>query len=298
MDFKRLHFFIKLAETLHFGQTAERLGIAQSALSRQILLLEKELGCKLFDRSNRWSVSITPAGEAFLAEAKKILEQVEAAKEVARETARGESGHLSIALVSSVMNLPAFLQALQEMRIRFPKLHLNIQEDVSNRIYEHVCRQEADLGILRMPPPKDNELNSLLLAQNYLLMAIPEKHLLATKKELFLHDFARERFILPRTRDVSLPGSILEMICLNAGFTPEIALEIENMTTILHMLPILNCVTLVPDSFAGKFDGLVFRSLKDYSQTLPLSAIWRKDNPSQALKKFLSIQKNAVKKLP
>ena len=294
MDFKRLYFFLKLAENLHFGKTAAELGIVQSALSRQIRLLEQELGCQLLDRSNRWDVSLTPAGAAYLPEVRKILEQVELAKKIALETARGESGHLSIDVVSSVMNFPAFLHTLQEMRIHFPKLHLNIQEGVSSRIYERVRKQEADIGIIRLPPTRDNELEMCLLAQNYLLMAIPEKHSLAAKKRLFLRDFARERFILPRVKDVTLPSSQLELICLNAGFTPEIALEIENMATILHMLPALNCVTLVPDSFAGKFDGLVFRSLEDYSQKLPLSAVWRQDNQSLALKNFLNIQKKAI----
>ena len=295
MDFKRLICFVKLAENLHFGKTAAELGMAQSALSRQILLLEKELGCRLLDRSNRWDVSLTPAGEAYLPEGRKILEQVEHAGKVAIETACGESGHLSIDVVSSVMNFRAFLHSLQEMRTHHPKLHLNIQEGVSNRIYERVRNQEADVGIVRIPATPDEELDMLLLARNYLLMAIPEKHPLAKKKRLYLHDFARERFIVPRARDVTLPGSQLEIICLNAGFTPEIALEIENMTTILHLLPALNCVTLVPDSFAGKFEGLVFRSLEDYSQTLPLSAVWRRDNRSQALRNFLNIQKKAIR---
>lgn len=296
MDIKRLFFFVKLAENLHFGKTAEELGLAQSALSRQMQLLEKELGCRLLDRSNRWNISLTPAGEAYLSEARKILKLVESARKTAVETARGEQGHLSIDVVSSVMNFPAFLHTLQEMRIHYPGLHLNIREGVSNHIRERVRRQETDLGIIRIAPTPDRELDLCLLTLNYLLMAIPEKHPLAMKKQLFLRDFAHERFIVPGTRDVTMPGSQLEIICLNAGFTPEIALEIENMTTILHLLPALNCVTLVPDSFAGKFDGLVFRALEDYSPTLPLSAVWRRDNQSQALKKFLTIQKNAIPK--
>ena len=294
MDLKRLYFFVKLAEDLHFGKAAEELGIVQSALSRQIQLLEKELDCRLLDRSNRWNVSLTPAGKAYLPEVRKILAQVEAARKIAVETARGEQGLLSIDVVSSVMNFPAFLFTLQEMRIQYPGLHLNIQEGVSSRIHERVRRQEVDLGIIRIPPTPDDELDMSLLTRNYLLMAIPEKHPLATKERVFLHDFARERFIVPRAKDVTLPRSQLEIICLHAGFTPEIALEIENMTTILHMLPALNCVTLVPDSFAGKFDGLVFRALEDYSQTLPLSAVWRQDNQSQALRRFLAIQKNVI----
>ena len=294
MDCKRLTFFLSLAETLHFGQAAEALGIAQSALSRQIRLLEQELGCPLFDRSNRWKVSLTPAGCALVPEARKVLEQLAQAKYAAVAAARGELGRFSVEVVSSVMNFPAFLRTLQEMRMRYPGLHLNLQEGASSRIYERVRQQEMDLGILRIAPASDEELEMCLLARNRLLMALPEKHPLAGRERLFLHDFSRERFIVPRSPDATLRGNSLDLICRNAGFTPEIALEIENMNTILHILPALNCVTLVPDSFAGKCEGLVFRALEDYSETLPLSAVWRRDNRSPALRTFLRIQQRLL----
>ena len=293
MDLKRLSFFLKLAETLHFGRAAEELGIAQSALSRRILLLEEELGCRLFDRSNRWKVSLTPAGVAFAPEARKILALAGEAKDIALAAAKGELGRLSVELVPSVMSFPPFLHAVHEMRIHHPGLHLNIQEGASGRIYRLVRGKEADLGILRIASVPDEELEMRLLARNRLLMAIPEKHPLAGKRRLFLRDFSRERFIVPRATDAALPGNLLDLICRKAGFTPEIALEIESMTAVLSILPALNCVTLVPDSFAGRFGGLVFRSLDDYAEMLPLSAVWRRDNPSPALKKFLHILEDA-----
>lgn len=295
MDSRRLSCFLKLSETLHFGRAAEELGIAQSALSRQIQLLEREIGCSLFDRSNRWNVSLTPGGEAFVPEALKLVEQAERAKQVTLAAARGEQGTLDIEIVSSAMNFPPFLQALHEMRVRHPGVQLNIQEGVSSGIYERVRRGEADLGILRIAAAADEELVTEPLARNRLLMAIPRKHPLAAKERLFLHDFIRERFIVPRARVESLPASILELVCRRAGFSPDIALKIENMAAILHILPALNCVTLVPDLFAGKYDGVVFRALEDYSETLPLTAIRHRDNPSLILKNFLTIQLAALK---
>ena len=293
MDLKRLSFFLKLAETLHFGRAAEELGIAQSALSRQILILEEELGCRLFDRSNRWKVSLTPSGAAFAPEVRKILDLAGKAKDVALAAAKGELGRLSVELVPSVMSFPPFLHAVHEMRIHHPGLHLNIQESSSSRIYGRVCGKETDLGILRIASVPDEELEMRLLARNRLLMAIPEKHPLAEKKRLFLRDFSRERFVVPRATDAALPGNLLDLVCRKAGFTPEIALETESMTAVLSILAALNCVTLVPDSFAGRFGGLVFRSLDDYAEMLPLSAVWRRDNPSPALKKFLRILEGA-----
>jgi DNA-binding transcriptional LysR family regulator len=94
MDQKRIQYFVTLAKHLHYGAAAEELNIAQSALSRQINVLEEELGCQLFDRSNRWNVSLTAAGTSFFVEAQKILMQLENAKRLASSAARGEAGTL------------------------------------------------------------------------------------------------------------------------------------------------------------------------------------------------------------
>ena len=83
MDKKRLQYFVTLAQMLHFGAAAEKLSLAQSALSRQMQLLEGELECQLFDHSNRWNVTLTSAGKVFLAEAEKLLAQMDGALEAA-----------------------------------------------------------------------------------------------------------------------------------------------------------------------------------------------------------------------
>ena len=117
MDRKRLKYFITLAEMLHFGAAAEELGIAQSALSRQINVLENELGCQLFDRSNRWNVALTAAGESFFIEAQKILTMFDNAKRLASSVARGEAGTLLIDVIPAAVNATGFIKALREMQV-------------------------------------------------------------------------------------------------------------------------------------------------------------------------------------
>ena len=104
MDQKRLQYFITLAKMLHYGAAAEELNIAQSALSRQINVLEDELGCLLFDRANRGNVSLTAAGAAFFVEAQKILTQFDNAKRLASSAARGEAGTLLIDVIPAAVN--------------------------------------------------------------------------------------------------------------------------------------------------------------------------------------------------
>ena len=91
MELRHLQSFVVLAEELHFGRAAERQHIVQPALSKQIALLERELGVKLFDR-NRRVVELTPAGTIFLPRAQQVLAVARAAAELARQAGAGAVG--------------------------------------------------------------------------------------------------------------------------------------------------------------------------------------------------------------
>ncbi|MGZ3460245.1 MAG: LysR family transcriptional regulator, partial [Archangium sp.] len=101
MELRHLHYFIAVAEELHFGRAAVRLGMAQPPLSQQIRRLEEELGVLLFERSQR-HVKLTEAGEAFLREARLVLAQTEHAALAALRASRGQEGFLTIGFVGSV----------------------------------------------------------------------------------------------------------------------------------------------------------------------------------------------------
>lgn len=286
MNKKRLQYFITLAEMLHFGAAASELNIAQSALSRQINILEEELECQLFDRSNRWNVSLTAAGEAYLEEAKKIITQLDNAKRLATSVARGEAGTLLIDVIPAAVNATGFIKALREMQVFYKQLHLNIKTANSKIIYEKVRNQETDLGIVRMQPEEDEDMRMAVLENDYLLAAIPKNHPLAGKEHLYLADFRNERIIFQEAQDATPLRTKLDMLCRNAGFKPNVIMEIENITVLLHLLPVLNCVTIVPQSFPQQSD-LVYRSFEDCNAHLPISAVWRTENNSPILKKFL-----------
>lgn len=288
MDQKRLQYFITLAEMLHFGAAAEELGIAQSALSRQINVLESELGCQLFDRSNRWNVSLTAAGMSFFTEAQRVLTQLDNAKRLALSVARGEAGTLLIDVIPAAVNATGFIKALREMQIFYKQLHLNIKTANSKIIYEKVRDRETDLGIVRMKPEEAEDMRMAVLENDYLLAAIPKKHPLAVKEHLFLSDFRNERIIFQESQDATPLRTMLDMLCRNAGFKPNVVMEIENITVLLHLLPVLNCVTIVPQSFPRQAD-LIYRSFEDCNAHLPITAVWHAENNSPTLKKFLHI---------
>jgi DNA-binding transcriptional LysR family regulator len=101
LDVRQLRYFIAVAEELHFSKAADRLHVAQSAVSAQIQQLEASLGATLFHRSKRSSITLTDAGLLFLTEARNALRQVEIAESVGRLAGRGMLGHIEIGYVAS-----------------------------------------------------------------------------------------------------------------------------------------------------------------------------------------------------
>ena len=126
MELRHLHYFIAVAEELHFGRAAKKLFIAQPPLSQQIQRLEKELGVQLFLRSKR-HVELTPAGKVFLEEARRTVVQAEQSIQAARRAERGEIGHLTIGFVGSAAYslLPAMLPGFQQ---QYPHVQITLRE--------------------------------------------------------------------------------------------------------------------------------------------------------------------------
>src|SRR5580692_6780405 len=114
-DLRQLRYFVAVAEELHFGRASARLHMTQPPLSQTIQALEAAMGAPLFARTKR-SVALTPAGAALLPEVRRLLLQAEALPALVQRAAAGETGHLSLAFVSTAdySVLPAFLREFRE----------------------------------------------------------------------------------------------------------------------------------------------------------------------------------------
>ena len=130
MSLRALRHFVVVAEELHMHRAAERLHIAQPALSQQIKQLEQRLGVVLFSRANR-RLTLTAAGEAFLQKTRLALEMADQAVLDAQRTARGEQGRLHLGYVSSAMYDSKLPGLLRELRADWPGIELSlVQGDV------------------------------------------------------------------------------------------------------------------------------------------------------------------------
>ncbi|MER8002659.1 LysR family transcriptional regulator [Streptomyces sp. NPDC095613] len=170
--------FVAVAEELHFTRAAARLKMTQPPLSRQIQLLENELRVQLLDRTNR-SVRLTPAGRAFLTEARRILRQSEDAALAVRQVSVGEAGTIAIGFTAASAHsmLGALLEATREA---VPRAEIVLREMVTRDQLEALTEHRLDLGLGR-PSVAGPDLTSRPAGREGLLAALPLGHALAER---------------------------------------------------------------------------------------------------------------------
>ncbi|MEG4250654.1 LysR family transcriptional regulator [Microcoleus sp. Pol10D4] len=286
MELRHLRYFIAVAEELNFTRAAEKLHIAQPPLSQQIQHLEAELGFQLFRRTKR-TVHLTAAGQVFFEEAGKILQQVDRAIQLGRQTSRGELGQLTIGFVSSAAHnvVPAILQAF---RTRCPAVKLELHELTTNEQLQRLRFGQIDIGFVR-PPVEEEGINSEIVFREPLIVALPETHPAADRTHLELRELSTEPFILfPRSQAPGLYDAIVSL-CQQAGFSPIAAQEAIQMQTIVSLVAAEMGVAIVPESMQNfQRHGVVYKSLPESTCIVAIALIWRSD-PTAAVQRFLEV---------
>jgi DNA-binding transcriptional LysR family regulator len=286
MELRHLRYFTVLAEELHFGRAAERLGIAQPALSQQIRRLEQDLGVVLLERTKR-RVRLSQPGAAFLQSARTTLIEAQRTIEVAQQAARGETGNLAVGFVTSAL-YGVFPDVVRVFRQRFPDVHLALHEMSIARQVEALRERRINVSFLR-PPLDENGLVVKTIFKEPWMVALPESHRLAQRSRITLRALAKDQFILfPRELAPSLYDQVIGMY-LKAGFTPKIALEAQ-MQAIVSLVAAGIGVALVPASLQNLHrKGLVYKALPSSVPKVELAVAWRRENTSPVLQSFLSV---------
>ena len=173
LELRQLRYFVTVAEELHFGKAAVRLHMTQPPLSQTIQGLEELLGAALFER-NRRGVALTPAGQALLPEARRLLAQAQELPQLVQRAAAGEVGRLTLAFISSAdySVLPPFLRAY---RAAYPQVQITLQEATSDLQLDDLLHNRIDAGLL-IPPLPDKarlELDYLPVLREPLMVAMP-----------------------------------------------------------------------------------------------------------------------------
>ncbi|WP_214404887.1 LysR family transcriptional regulator [Pseudonocardia lacus] len=288
MRFRRLRYFVAVAEELSFTRAAARLHMAQPPLSQQIALLEKELGAVLFDRSQR-AIRLTAAGAALLPEARRLLADLDDTARMVRRVGEGATGRLTIGFVPSAVNgvLPDLLRRFRE---RHPGVELGLREMAPDPLLRAVGERRVDLGVLYLPVA-DATLSRRRLADERLLLALPEGHPAALADEVDLPDVRDEPFILPEQHDLPSVHAAVTATFADAGVAPRVAQRgVWLVQTVLGLVAAGAGLAVVPSS-AGTLRrrGVVLRPIRGAHRTVELAALWRPDHGSAPLKGLLAV---------
>jgi DNA-binding transcriptional LysR family regulator len=294
MELRHLRYFITVATELHFGRAAEKLHIAQPPLSKQVQDLEAELGFELFNRTKR-SISLTPAGQAFLVEVTQIFQQLDRAIDIGKKTSRGELGQISIGFVGSATYniLPVMLQ---QFRDRYPQVQIELHELTTDRQLIWLREGRIDIGLIR-PPIIEKDLASEVIFQESLVVALPTNHHLAKLDNVDLPLLAAEPFILfPRQLAPGLYDPIIA-ICQAAGFSPQVVQECIQMQTIVSLVSANMGVSILPESIQeAQRQGVVYKSIRSRSLSIDklatIAIVWRMNDDSPTIQRLLEIVLN------
>ncbi len=287
MELRHLRYFVAVAEALNFTRAAEKLRVAQPALSRQIKALEDELGVQLLDR-NRQRVLLTDAGRLFLDHSQKILAQVDLAIIAAREVNNGTEGELRIA---HDWRLPSELvsRAVAEYRRQFPRVEITLRDLPMTDQLAALNARKIHLGfIATLLLGPDQQLDVRQLLHTDIVALVPGNHLLAGRGAIRLAELKDEEWITVNTANNGYRSFLLQD-CRNAGFTPRFSRATANQPAAVAGLVAAGMgVALIP-RLAAPAESPDVAVLGTDCDPLDICAVWNGNDHSLLLKNFVAI---------
>src|SRR5579863_6464236 len=194
MELRHLRYFVAIGEEENYRRAAQRVNVAQTALSTQIQDLEAELGFKLFDRLPR-GVKLSAAGKLFLADARRILRDVNEAAVRAARVARGQSGTLRVGFTENASWGGVVPDSFRRFREQQPDAVLQLQPEASREQLEAIRSGRLDAGFVNFMPKADPELDHTDVAVTRVELAVRKRHSLTSLNKLRLRDLTDEGFV-------------------------------------------------------------------------------------------------------
>jgi len=285
MELRQLRSLLVLAEELHFGRAADRLGIAQPALSRQIQQLETELQSPLFIRSPR-AVKLTEMGREFVANVGPAMQQLESAVADSVGFARGTRGRLRLGACSN-LSYRFTPELLERLHRTAPDVRIDVRELSTAEQVRTLHSLEIDIG-LAILPITDPSLIVRRIYREPLMAMVNSRSTLSQRPFIRLHDLAKEDFIVcPRYRQSGFHEVVIDLTA-KVGFRPRISNETDAQGTAIALVASGLGVSLVPQSAsAAGNQGVIFLPLRDPEILLDIGFIWRRENMSPLMRQFI-----------
>jgi DNA-binding transcriptional LysR family regulator len=296
LDLRQLRYFIAVAEEGHITRAAERLGMQQPPLSRQIKAIERELDVRLFRRKAR-GVELTDAGRAFLENARATLAQFDHALEATRRTSRGEQGGICVAYTTGAAFHPLVPRIIREFQRAFPLVSVTPTEGPPSDIVERMRNDQVDVAFIRTSVAQTDGVVTAPLLEEPVVVALPRGHPLALNKDatLSLKALADEKFIVNGSAQgaLTMQANVLVAACQAAGFSPRVGHVVGNNLSRLSLVAADLGVAVVGASMQRmNIEGVVFRQLKSATQIkTPLNLASRRGDASAVVRQFLKVAK-------
>ena len=242
MELQQLEYFRVVARTQHVTQAAEELGITQPALSRAMARLERDLGVSLFDHRGR-SVKLNRYGEAFLRHVERALTAVEEGRRELVDLADRDAGVIAFGFAHA-LGTRVVPDLIASFRQQHPRARFQLLQNASHIILAELEAGDVDLALVSPVPPTSERIESIELASEELLLAVPQDHRFAKRRNVRLSELRDDTFVCLR-QGYGL-RTLTDQFCAQAGFTPKIAFEGEEIATLRGLVAVGLGVAIIP----------------------------------------------------
>ncbi|GAB2473876.1 LysR family transcriptional regulator [Comamonas humi] len=290
LTYRQLEHFVAVAQELHFSRAADRLGIAQSAVSVQIQQLERELGVRLLQRHKRAPITLTDAGELLYAEAVAALRHMERAQQVGLLAAQGLGGHVRLGYVASAVTSGLLTRMLGHFRPGHEQVHMQVIAMETPRQLQALESGEIDVGLVRTRRRYPDGVETAVVHSEPLIVAMSENHPLARKPSLKAADLGNQTFIAPQFNETEGFAEVLARLAAVAGFSATATYRVNDFITATSLAAAGYGIVVLPES-SRLFSqpGVTFRPVSDFRETVSLALAYRRREGSPAVRAFVTV---------
>ena len=292
MNINQLRYFVAVAEQRSFTKAANQYYLSQTAVTQQVRALEETLGVQLLDRNSR-PVTLTPAGAVFLTEAKAILERMNSAVSRARDASTGLVGSVRIGYTKGYERSD-LSNKLRAFHRDYPNILLTCFRCDTDMLAAGLLNGEYDIIFTwdSTNIRQESQVELRLVERARLVVALYGSHPFARRTALRRSELKNETilFMTPSSTGASFGDDHFMQLYQQAGYLPNILLRSNDVESILMMVAAEEGISILPAYCTDKLtnaDNLIFVPLIGEEETEDILAVWRKDDPSQALQHFL-----------
>jgi DNA-binding transcriptional LysR family regulator len=295
MNFKQLTYFMAVADELHFGRAAERLGIAQPPLSRQIKQMEEDLGAMLFNRG-RSSITMTQAGERLQVRGRDILTMLDDTRLEVKRIGQGAEGRLRIGFVGS-STYGILPNIIKSFRATYPTINLTLAPMNNAQLQRQLIGREIDVAFAR-PALNDPEFAVKKLMDEALILALPDTVDIGSRRVADLSRLDENDLILYPEYPRPSYADVVINACEEAGFEVPRRVFTMDLQTALSLVAIGEGACIVPESVGtAPRRGIQYLKIEPEIARTALSVTYRLDEQGVHVRNFIAIAQRVARKL-